>query len=92
MQRIDTWIYKYRYSYIDCCSVARLCLTLFDLMECSPPGSSGHEISQAILEWVAISFFRGSVPAAWQTSSLTLSYVESPVLNIVLWTWIYTYW
>ena len=32
------------------------------------------------------------VPAAWQTSSLTLSYVESPVLNIVLWTWIYTYW
>ena len=29
--------------------------------DCSPPGFSVHEISQAtILEWVAISFFRGS--------------------------------
>ena len=25
-------------------------------MDCSPPGSSVHEILQAILEWVAISF------------------------------------
>ena len=32
-----------------------------DPMDCSPPGSSVHGISQArILEWVAISFFRGS--------------------------------
>ena len=30
-------------------------------MDCSPPGSSVHEISQArILEWVAISFSKGS--------------------------------
>jgi len=30
-------------------------------MDCSPPGSSVHEISQArILEWVAVSFSRGS--------------------------------
>ena len=30
-------------------------------MDCSPPGSSVHGISQArILDWVAISFFRGS--------------------------------
>ena len=30
-------------------------------MDCSPPGSSVHEISQArILEWVAISFSRES--------------------------------
>ena len=29
-------------------------------MDCSPPGSSVHRISQArILEWVAISFSRG---------------------------------
>ena len=35
--------------------------TLYDLMDCSPPGSSVHGISQArILEWVAISFSRGS--------------------------------
>ena len=32
-----------------------------DPMDCSPPGFSVHEISQArILEWVAISFSRGS--------------------------------
>ena len=36
-------------------------LTLCDPMDCSPPGSSVHGISQTrILEWVAISFSRGS--------------------------------
>ena len=41
--------------------VAQSCLTLCDPMDCSPPGSSVHESSQArILEWVAISFSRGS--------------------------------
>ena len=34
---------------------------LSDPMDCSLPGSSVHGIFQArILEWVAISFFRGS--------------------------------
>ena len=33
--------------------VARLCLTLWDPMNCSPPDSSVHGISQArILEWL----------------------------------------
>ena len=38
-----------------------------DLMDCSPPGSSVHGIFQArVLEWVAISFFRGSSqPRGW---------------------------
>ena len=37
------------------------CLTLCNPMDCSPPGTSVHEILQArILEWVAISFSRGS--------------------------------
>ena len=37
------------------------CLTLCDPMDCSPPGSSVHGISQArILEWVAMSSSRGS--------------------------------
>ena len=41
--------------------VAQSCLTLCDPMDCSPPGSSVHGILQArILEWVAISFSRGS--------------------------------
>ena len=31
----------------------QLCLNLWDPMDCSPPGSSVHEILQArILEWV----------------------------------------
>ena len=35
--------------------------TLCDPMNCSPAGSSIHGTSQArILEWVAISFIRGS--------------------------------
>ena len=41
--------------------VAQSCPTLCDPMDCSTPGSSVHEIFQArILEWVAISFSRGS--------------------------------
>ena len=37
--------------------VAQLCLTLSDLMDCSLPGSSVHEIFQArVLEWGAIAF------------------------------------
>ena len=45
-----------------CCGlVAQSCLTLHDPMDCSPPGSSVHGISQAtILEWVAIPFSKGS--------------------------------
>ena len=43
------------------CSVAQSCLTLCDPMNCSPPGSSVHGISQArILESVAISSSRQS--------------------------------
>ena len=35
------------------------CLTLCDPMDRSPPGSSVHGVSQAILEWVAISSSSG---------------------------------
>ena len=48
--------------------VAQLCPTLCVPMDCSPPGSSGHGILQArILEWVAISFSRGSSQPRDQT-------------------------
>ena len=40
--------------------VAQSCLTLFNPMDCSPPGSSAHGILQArILGWVATPFSRG---------------------------------
>ena len=42
------------------CLGAQSCLILCNPMDCSPPGSSVHGISQSrILEWVAISFSRG---------------------------------
>ena len=41
--------------------VTQSCPTLCNPMDCSPPGSSVHEILQArVLEWVAISSSRGS--------------------------------
>ena len=42
-------------------AVAQSCLTLCDPMDCTLKGSSVHGIFQAIvLEWIAISFSRGS--------------------------------
>ena len=49
------------YMLLVVCSVAQLCLTLCDPVDCSLPSSPVHGISQAsILEWVDISSFRGS--------------------------------
>ena len=48
--------------------VAQSCLTLCNLMDCSLPGSSVHGIFQSrVLEWVAISFSRGSSQPRDQT-------------------------
>ena len=46
---------------------AKSCLTLWDPMDCNPPGSSLHWVFQArILEWVAIPYSRGSSwPRDW---------------------------
>ena len=41
--------------------VTQSCPTLFDPMDCGPPGSFVHGILQAgILEWTAMPFSRGS--------------------------------
>jgi len=55
--------------------VAQLCMTLCDPMDYSLPGSSVHGIFQArVLEWVAISFSRGSSqPRDWTQVSLIVS-------------------
>ena len=55
--------------------VTQLCPTLCNPMDCSPPGSSIHGILQArIVEWVAISFSRGSSQPRDQS--------QSPILQV----------
>ena len=57
---------------------------LFDPMDCSPPGSSVHAIFQArILEWVAISYSRGSSwPMVGSNLHLLSSYIGRQVLYL----------
>ena len=68
------WGHRVRHDWatntICCCLVAKSCLTFYDPMNYSPPGSSVHGSSQARkLERVAISFYRGSSqPRDWTTS------------------------
>ena len=51
-----------------CYAVTKSSPTLWNPMDCSPPGSSVHWIFQTrILEWVVISFFRGSSQPMDQT-------------------------
>ena len=54
------WQASYRQRWLKNVPCTQSCLTLCDLMDCSPPGSSVRGILQAILEWVAISSSRGS--------------------------------
>ena len=62
--------------------VAQLCPTLCDPMDCSPPGSSVHGISQArILEWVAIPSSRGSSWCRNQTSVFCISCIAGGFLT-----------
>ena len=61
-QESGSWVSLYQ------SEVAQLCPTLWDSMDCSPPGSSVHGIFQArILEGVTISFSRGSSQPRDQT-------------------------
>ena len=64
-------------------SVTQLCLTFCDPMDCSPPGSSAHGVSQVrIQEWVAISFLPIPEIDTWQANSLPLSHLGSPELSL----------
>ena len=66
LRKSNNWNFSWRLFFLFMkmkVSVAQLYLTLCDPMDCSPPGSSVHGISQArILEWVAMPFSRGSFP------------------------------
>ena len=55
-------------SCVCACIHTQLCPTLCNPMNCGPQGSSVHGIFQArILEWVVISYSRGSSPPRDQT-------------------------
>ena len=56
------------------CILSHSCLTLYDPLDCSPPGSSVHGIFQArILKWVSISYSRGS---SWPRNQAHISCVS----------------
>ena len=60
--------------------VAQSCPTLCDTVDCSPPGSSVHGILQArILEWVAISFSRGS---SWPRDRTQVSCIAGRLFHL----------
>ena len=62
-------------------SVAQLCLTLCDPMDCSSPGSSVHGIFQArILEWIAMPSSRGSSQLRDWTPVSYVSFIGRQVL------------
>ena len=74
-------------------SVAQSCPTLWNPMDCSPPGSSVHGLFQErILKWVAISILRGSSLSRdqilvsfcllhWQADCLSLCHLGFPISN-----------
>ena len=70
---IFTLCHRLLHTEFDWVLVAQLWLTLCDLMDCSPPGSSVLGIPQArILEWVAISSCLGS---SWPRDGTWVSWV-----------------
>ena len=75
---------------VSCREVTQSCPTLCDPMDCSLPGSSLHGILQArILEWVGISFFRGSSRPRDQTPVSCIAGIRYVVQIIFLKNWIY---
>ena len=66
-----------------CCRlVAESCPTLYNPIDCSPPGSSVFGVLLAkILEWVAISFSRGS---SWPSDQICISCIGRFFTNELL--------
>ena len=63
--------------------ITQSCPTLWSPMGCSPPGSSVHGILQArILEWVAMSSYRGSSQARDQTRVFCISWIAGGFFTV----------
>ena len=74
--------------------VVQSCMTSFNTMDCSPPGSSVHGILQAwILEWLAILFSQGvfltqgPVSPALQADSLPFEPLGKPLSSLLTTKW-----
>ena len=67
-------VWKYNMKKVKSASVScSSCPALCDLMDCSPPDSSVHEILQArILEWITVPFSRGLTHPGMEHRSLAL--------------------
>ena len=79
-QTSQSWIFITRTDTESESEVAQSCPTLCDPVDCSLPGSSVHGIFQArILEWVAISFSRGS---SWPRDRTRVSRIGGRHLNL----------
>ena len=64
-------------AYFSMCLFAQSCLTLWDSLDCSLPGSSIHGIFQArILKWVAIFYSKGLSQPRDQTCISCVSCIE----------------
>ena len=86
------------YIYIYACVHAKLlqsCPTLCNNMDCSPRGSSVHRILLAkILDWVAISFSRGSSLPGDGTPALEGGFFTASItweVCVCVYTYIHTY-
>ena len=77
---------KNKHKWINCCClVSKWCPTLCDPMDYSLTGSSVHGILQArILQWVAISFSRGS---SWPRDQTHISCIGRQILYHLRATW-----
>ena len=68
--------------------IVQSCPTLCDPMDCSLLGSSVHGIFQAIvLEWIAISFSRGSSQPRYlghEDSNIVKAIYDKPTANIII--------
>ena len=68
------------------CSIAQSCPTPCDPMDCNPPGSSGHGVSQArILKWVAITYPRELPDQGLNPCLLHLLHWQAGTLHCTTW-------
>ena len=80
LQHTCSRAYLISYDFCVCVKSLQLCPPPCHPMDCSPPASPVHGIFQArILEWVAISFSRGS---SWTQGS------DSHLLHLSHWQWV----